>query len=89
MTRAGGEPRVFPVLQTRSVSLSAKLSITPSIITYVVNNVKRYGLLPVCMQLPRRHPCEAQILDRLELVLRYRRRTCASFSSNPRRLVVG
>lgn len=42
VTRAGGEPRVFPLLQMRSVSASAKLSITVHVVTYVVNNVKRY-----------------------------------------------
>ena len=42
VTRAGGEPRVFPLLQMRSVSASAKLSITVQIVTSTVNNVKRY-----------------------------------------------
>ena len=53
--RAGGEPRVFPLLQRRSVSASAKLSITTLIATYVVNNVKRY--YTSCFKKPDKPAC--------------------------------
>src|SRR5208283_3687991 len=42
VTSAGGEPRVLPVRHISAVARFAKLLITISIITSIVNNVKRY-----------------------------------------------
>src|SRR5580704_14906711 len=69
VTEAGGEPRVFPLLQISAVARSAKFLITNSIITLRVTNVNRYYWSAVCHAIFARPVTSSKLYPKTALAL--------------------